>query len=78
MSSVLSAIWPFLSSYRPNAARDRQCALFIVFWDVADFRYALPRAQREKQPLRFGAFEATYKPPGFGIRSPRNDDEAQR
>lgn len=51
---------------------------FIVFWDVADVRYALPRAQREKQPLRFGAFEATYKPPGFGIRSPRNDDEAQR
>ncbi|OXB35334.1 hypothetical protein J007_04960 [Cryptococcus neoformans] len=59
MSSILSAIWPFLSSYRPNAARDRQ-------------------AEREKQPLRFGAFEATYRPPGFGIRSPRNDKEAQR
>ncbi|WVR09575.1 hypothetical protein IAU60_006645 [Kwoniella sp. DSM 27419] len=35
-------------------------------------------AQRDKAPLRFGAFEATYRPPGFGIRSPRNDKEAQR
>ncbi|WWC95203.1 hypothetical protein V866_002059 [Kwoniella sp. B9012] len=59
MASIISSIWPILSSYRPNAARDRQ-------------------AQREKTPLRFGAFEATYIPPGWGVISPRNDKHAQR
>ncbi|WVQ74347.1 hypothetical protein IAR50_003947 [Cryptococcus sp. DSM 104548] len=58
MASAFSAIWPLLSSYRPNAARDRQ-------------------AQRENKPQKFGAFEATYRPPGFAIRRPRNDKEAQ-
>ncbi|KAK4683907.1 hypothetical protein P7C73_g6303, partial [Tremellales sp. Uapishka_1] len=55
MSGILSSIWPILSSYRPNAARDRQA-----------------------QPKRFGAFEATYYPPNFGLRRPRNDKEAQK
>ncbi|WVW86337.1 hypothetical protein I302_108381 [Kwoniella bestiolae CBS 10118] len=59
MASIISSIWPILSSYRPNAARDRQ-------------------AQREKTPLRFGAFEATYIPPGYGLLGPRNDKHAQR
>ena len=30
------------------------------------------------QPLRFGAFEATYLPVGYGVRRPRQDREAQR
>ncbi|OCF34214.1 hypothetical protein I316_04165 [Kwoniella heveanensis BCC8398] len=59
MASFISSLWPLLSSYRPNAARDRQ-------------------NQRDKAPLRFGAFEATYIPPGLGFIRPRNDKEAQR
>ncbi|WVQ84542.1 hypothetical protein IAT38_006696 [Cryptococcus sp. DSM 104549] len=57
MASILSAVWPLLSSYRPNAARDRQA---------------------QRQEARFGAFEANYRPPGFGVRRPRNDKEAQK
>jgi len=34
--------------------------------------------QTEKQLTRFGVFEATYSPPGWGIRGPRTDQEAQR
>ncbi|WWC72177.1 uncharacterized protein I206_106137 [Kwoniella pini CBS 10737] len=59
MASIISSIWPILTSYRPNAARDRQ-------------------AQREKTPLRFGAFEATYRPPRWGVVRPQNDKDAQR
>ncbi|WWC64769.1 uncharacterized protein I303_107381 [Kwoniella dejecticola CBS 10117] len=59
MASIISSIWPILTSYRPNAARDRQ-------------------AQREKTPLRFGAFEAIYRPPRWGVIRPQNDKDAQR
>ncbi|WRT70067.1 uncharacterized protein IL334_007061 [Kwoniella shivajii] len=59
MASIISSIWPILTSYRPNAARDRQ-------------------AQRENGPMRFGTFEATYKPPGWGVIGPRNDKDAQK
>ncbi|WVN90912.1 uncharacterized protein L203_106157 [Cryptococcus depauperatus CBS 7841] len=36
------------------------------------------QSQHERQPVRFGAFEATYRPPGLGLRSPKNDQEAQK
>ncbi|KAK8853364.1 hypothetical protein IAR55_004068 [Kwoniella newhampshirensis] len=55
MASLLSSVWPILSSYRPNAARDRQA-----------------------RPLRFGAFEALYIPPGYAVKRPSNDRDAQR
>ncbi|CAD6569189.1 MAG: hypothetical protein TREMPRED_005090 [Tremellales sp. Tagirdzhanova-0007] len=55
MSGYASGLWSILSSYRPNAARNRQA-----------------------QPLRFGAFEATYYPVGYAVRQPRTDREAQR
>ncbi|KAI9633753.1 uncharacterized protein MKK02DRAFT_38409 [Dioszegia hungarica] len=39
-----------------------------------------PNATRDRQakPLRFGAFAATYRPPGWAVKRPRTDAEAQR
>ncbi|ORY31667.1 hypothetical protein BCR39DRAFT_571208 [Naematelia encephala] len=34
--------------------------------------------ERETKPLKFGAFQACYKPPRWGIQRPRTDAEAQQ
>ena len=76
MSGLFSSLWSILTSYRPNAARDRQYAPSLCHPSTSTC--SMINTWIRAQPLRFGAFEATYYPVGYGIRRPRNDEEAQR